>query len=161
MQQVKTRRWWYQGQSLVKALLILPSNVFALQETKKGDDLATLGLCFGAKDVFELGLDRTKNHHKRKYIFQDSIRGDGKLYDDLVAIIHAGDEEALAKQTRAPPRYGLLYSIKIQKIAIFRLVSVTTSFVAEEISMKMHLQVQPLTLTEKHDFFNATLKTMQ
>ncbi|KAL8267910.1 hypothetical protein R6Q59_001708 [Mikania micrantha] len=138
MQQVKTRRWWYQGQSLVKALLILPSNVFALQETKKGDDLATLGLCFGAKDVFELGLDRTKNHHKRKYIFQilglrlhgasinvllwstlflinslhlismDSIRGDGKLYDDLVAIIHAGDEEALAKQTRAPPRYGLV-----------------------------------------------------
>ncbi|KAD6455018.1 hypothetical protein E3N88_09724 [Mikania micrantha] len=70
MQQVKTRRRWYQGQPPVKALLILPSNVFVLQETKKGDDLVTLGLCFDAKDVFELGLDRAKNHHKRKSIFQ-------------------------------------------------------------------------------------------
>ncbi|KAD6455019.1 hypothetical protein E3N88_09725 [Mikania micrantha] len=71
MQQVKTRRWWYQGQPPVKALLILPSNVFVLQETKKGDDLVTLKcLRFDAKDVFELGLDRAKNHHKRKSIFQ-------------------------------------------------------------------------------------------
>lgn len=35
---------------------------------------------------------------------QDPMRGDDKLFDDLVTIIHAGDEEALAKQSRAPSR---------------------------------------------------------
>ncbi|KAD3337419.1 hypothetical protein E3N88_32939 [Mikania micrantha] len=86
MQQVKTRRRWYQGQPPVKAILILPSNVFVLQETKKGDDLATLGLCFDAKDVFELGLDRAKNHHKRKSIFQQlPILEAVLVYEQLLA----------------------------------------------------------------------------
>ncbi|KAD5960476.1 hypothetical protein E3N88_11948 [Mikania micrantha] len=86
MQQVKTRRRWYQGQPPVKAILILPSNVFVLQETKKGDDLATLGLCFDAKDVFELGLDRAKHHHKRKSIFQKSATMDEK-FDDCATLL--------------------------------------------------------------------------
>lgn len=36
------------------------------------------------------------------------MRGDDKLFDDLVTIIHAGDEEALAKQSRAPSRRRLV-----------------------------------------------------
>ncbi|GJS06268.1 probable isoprenylcysteine alpha-carbonyl methylesterase ICMEL1 [Tanacetum coccineum] len=39
---------------------------------------------------------------------QDPMRGDDKLFDDLVTIIHAGDEEALAKQARAPSRRRLV-----------------------------------------------------
>ncbi|PWA49367.1 Alpha/beta hydrolase fold-3 [Artemisia annua] len=39
---------------------------------------------------------------------QDPMRGDDKLFDDLVTIIHAGDEEALAKQSRAPSRRRLV-----------------------------------------------------
>lgn len=36
------------------------------------------------------------------------MRGADKLFDDLVTIIHAGDEEALAKQAKAPRRRRLV-----------------------------------------------------
>ena len=44
------------------------------------------------------------------------MRGDDILFDDLVKIIHARDEEALAKQSRAPSRRRLVPEI-ILKLA--------------------------------------------
>ncbi|XP_076914383.1 isoprenylcysteine alpha-carbonyl methylesterase ICME-like isoform X2 [Bidens hawaiensis] len=54
----------------------------------------------------ELKLYEGKTH--TDVFVQDPMRGDDKLFDDLVAIIHAGDEEALARQARAPPRRRLV-----------------------------------------------------
>ncbi|KAD2804309.1 hypothetical protein R6Q59_030170 [Mikania micrantha] len=54
----------------------------------------------------ELKLYEGKTH--TDVFVQDPMRGDDKLYDDLVAIIHGGDEEALATQARAPPRRRLV-----------------------------------------------------
>ncbi|KAI3778871.1 hypothetical protein L2E82_08259 [Cichorium intybus] len=54
----------------------------------------------------ELMLYEGKTH--TDVFVQDPMRGDDKLFDDLVAIIHAGDEEALAKQVTAPPRRRLV-----------------------------------------------------
>ncbi|KAL8218587.1 hypothetical protein R6Q57_021960 [Mikania cordata] len=54
----------------------------------------------------ELKLYEGKTH--TDVFVQDPMRGDDKLYDDLVAIIHGGDEEALARQARATPRRRLV-----------------------------------------------------
>ncbi|KAI3730547.1 hypothetical protein L1987_61718 [Smallanthus sonchifolius] len=54
----------------------------------------------------ELKLYEGKTH--TDVFVQDPMRGDDKLFDDLVALIHAGDEEALAGQARAPPRRRLV-----------------------------------------------------
>nr|XP_043614075.1 isoprenylcysteine alpha-carbonyl methylesterase ICME-like [Erigeron canadensis] len=54
----------------------------------------------------ELLLYEGKTH--TDVFVQDPMRGDDKLFDDLVALIHAGDEKALAKQARAPPRRRLV-----------------------------------------------------
>ncbi|XP_023762066.1 isoprenylcysteine alpha-carbonyl methylesterase ICME [Lactuca sativa] len=54
----------------------------------------------------ELMLYEGKTH--TDVFVQDPMRGDDKLFDDLVAIVYAGDEEALAKQVSAPPRRRLV-----------------------------------------------------
>ncbi|KAK1416176.1 hypothetical protein QVD17_31965 [Tagetes erecta] len=64
------------------------------------DSLQRLGV------TTELKLYEGKTH--TDVFVQDPMRGDDKLFDDLVAIIHAGDEEALARQARAPPRRRLV-----------------------------------------------------
>ncbi|XP_071716427.1 isoprenylcysteine alpha-carbonyl methylesterase ICME-like [Rutidosis leptorrhynchoides] len=54
----------------------------------------------------ELMLYEGKTH--TDVFVQDPMRGEDKLFDDLVKIIHAGDEEALAKLAKAPPRRRLV-----------------------------------------------------
>ncbi|EOY20500.1 Prenylcysteine methylesterase, putative [Theobroma cacao] len=58
----------------------------------------------------ELILYEGKSH--TDLFLQDPLRG-GKddLFDHLVAVIHAGDEEALAKDALAPPRKRLVPEI--------------------------------------------------
>ncbi|KAK9063765.1 hypothetical protein SSX86_017637 [Deinandra increscens subsp. villosa] len=50
----------------------------------------------------ELKLYEGKSH--TDVFVQDPLRGDDKLFDDLVAIIHGGDEEALARQAASTRR---------------------------------------------------------
>ncbi|KAM0015211.1 putative alpha/beta hydrolase-3 [Helianthus debilis subsp. tardiflorus] len=54
----------------------------------------------------ELKLYEGKTH--TDVFVQDPMRGDDKLFDDLVAIIHGGDEEAPATQARASRRRRLV-----------------------------------------------------
>ncbi|KVI05328.1 probable isoprenylcysteine alpha-carbonyl methylesterase ICMEL2 [Cynara cardunculus var. scolymus] len=54
----------------------------------------------------DLMLYKGKTH--TDVFVQDPMRGDDKLFDDLVAIVHAGDEEARRKQVNAPPRRRLV-----------------------------------------------------
>ncbi|KAJ0900534.1 putative alpha/beta hydrolase-3 [Helianthus annuus] len=54
----------------------------------------------------ELKLYEGKTH--TDVFVQDPMRGDDKLFDDLVAIIHSGDEEAPARQARASRRRRLV-----------------------------------------------------
>lgn len=46
---------------------------------------------------------------------QDPMRGEGdQMFEDLVAIIHADDTEALAKDAAAPPRRRLVPEFMLQ-----------------------------------------------
>jgi len=50
-----------------------------------------------------------------RHLIQDPLRG-GKddMFDHLVAVIHAGDEEALAKDAMAPPRMRLVPEVLLR-----------------------------------------------
>ncbi|KAJ9554171.1 hypothetical protein OSB04_018216 [Centaurea solstitialis] len=54
----------------------------------------------------DLKLYKGKTH--TDVFVQDPMRGDDELFDDLVAIVHEGDEEAQRKQVKAPHRRRLV-----------------------------------------------------
>lgn len=65
--------------------------------------------------------DRSLRHSAKSicetsdYLLQDPFRGgNDELFDQIVSILHAGDEEALAKDSMAPPKPRLVPEILIR-----------------------------------------------